>query len=376
VFRSFLNARFSFIAPALMHAVMNGVALAVILVADGGVGVVAWAFVSGSLAQLIFVVMMSVIRGLRPVSNIDVRDGQVRTAARLTVRPMVGATLNPLVRIGEQLVVSYLPTGSITIVNYGYRLISAIGGSVLFRSVIAILLPRLSSAHADHRPAEFQRITRMGIKIMLAIAMPLTPIMVVLAVPATVALFGRGSFSHDDAVLLGVVLAVYSASLVGSGVQRAMLAPFFARLDTRTPLRNTAYGAISNLILVPLCVLPFGGSDQAVIGVAVAYSLAQYVNVAHAAYRLRSSGVRLSGIWSTVWRLALASAVAGAALIGISRSLDLDAPLDRWVLLARTSLAAVVGAAAFALVAGMAAHEDLRQLRRSIQRADEDPSKP
>ena len=82
--------------------------------------------------------------------------------------------------------------------------------------------------------------------------------MAVLSLPAVRALFHRGNFSSDDATILGVVLVVYAASIIGSGIQRGMLAPFFAKLDTKIPLRNTLYGVIANLALVPICMLPFG----------------------------------------------------------------------------------------------------------------------
>lgn len=158
---------------------------------------------------------------------------------RLCVRPLAGASLNPLARVGEQLAVSFLPPGSITILNYGYRLISAIGGSILFRSMIVALLPRLTEATANDDRDNLHDTIRLGTRIMLTISLLLTALMAVLAKPAAVAIYGRGSFSASDseAAVLGWVLAVYSASLVGSAVQRSRLAHFFARLDTRVPFR-------------------------------------------------------------------------------------------------------------------------------------------
>jgi peptidoglycan biosynthesis protein MviN/MurJ (putative lipid II flippase) len=77
------------------------------------------------------------------------------------------------------------------------------------------------------------------------------------------------------------------------------MAPFFALLDTRTPLRNTIYGVVANLLLLPAAV---GGlalvGGRPVIGVAIAFSLAVYVNVAHGAYRVRAIvvGVGVAGL--------------------------------------------------------------------------------
>ena len=352
VFRALLNARYSFFAPAVMNVVMNGVAVAIVIVGHRSVYVVAWAYVAGAAAQALFMLAMALRGGFRPRATFAVRDPDIVAAGRLLVRPLAGAGLNPLARVAERALVSFLPDGSITLLNYGYRLISAIGGSVLFRSVMVALLPRLTEETHDADPGAFRDTTRLGARIMLMLSIPLTGLMVVLAEPATVAIFNRGQLSRDDAALLGVALAVYAVSLVGSAVQRAMLAPFFARLDTRTPLRNTLYGVAANLALIPLLVLPFGRDNaHGILGVAAAYSLAQYVNVGHAWYRMRRDlDIHLDGFAPFVWRLVAASGVMVAALVAGFVALDLGAPHGRWVLLLETC---AVGAVGLAVLGGM-----------------------
>ena len=178
--------------------------------------------------------LMAVRQGLRIVPALDLRDTQLRFIGKLCVRPLAAASLNPVARIGEQLMVSFLPVGSITILNYGYLIVSAIGGTVFFRSVIVALLPRLTDAHNRGGQDEVRRYTGLGVRIMLALSLPLTGFMAVLGLPAAVLVFDRGRFVLSSADVLGYVLMVYSISLVGSAVQRAVLAPFCARLDTQS----------------------------------------------------------------------------------------------------------------------------------------------
>jgi putative peptidoglycan lipid II flippase len=290
---------------------------------------------------------MAAHRGLRFRPALDLRDAQLRGIQTLSVRPLGAAGLNIVARLGEQLMVSFLPTGSITILNYGYMLVSAVGGTIFFRSVIVALVPRLTDAYNRNEPDEVRRFTGLGVRIMLAISLPLTAYMAVLARPAVLAVFQRGSFTYASAELLGMVLAVYSISLVGSAVQRALLAPFFARLDTRTPLRNTIYGVAANLVLLPLLVLPFGRANHnGIIGVALAFSLSQYVQVGHAWHRLsRIDGSPGRGLLPFTLRLVVASALSAAAMIGASIVLHLDGPLGRASLLILTPAAGLVGLA-------------------------------
>ena len=352
VMRAYLNARYAFVAPALMTVVLNGLAAAMIIVLPvlgfKDIFLVALAFVSGAAAQLVFMCAMAVRQGLRIRPALDLADEQLRSVGKLCVRPLGAAGLNPVARVGEQLMVSFLPIGSISVLNYGFLINSAVGGTVFFRSVIVALVPRLTDAHNHDGQAEVRRFTGLGVRIMLAISLPLTAFMAVLGKPAAIAVFDRGKFTLAEAELLGTVLIIYSISLVGQAVQRALLAPFYARLDTRIPLRNALYGVVANLILLPVLVLPFGlNNPMAIVGVALAYSLAQYVNAGHAWYRLtHTDGNPLRGVLPFAIRLAIASGLSAVAMIGASLVLSLgneSRNFDRVQLLIRTPIAGVVG---------------------------------
>jgi putative peptidoglycan lipid II flippase len=379
VMRAYLNARYAFVAPALMTVVLNGLAAAMILlIAWKDIHLVAYAFLAGAAAQLIFMCLMAIRQGLRIRPMLDLRDKQLRSIGRLCVRPLGAAGTNPIARIGEQLMVSFLPPGSITVLNYGYLVISAIGGTVFFRSVIVALIPRLTDAHNRDGQSEVRRFTGLGVRIMLAISLPLTAFMVILGKPAAIAVFDRGQFTLSKAQLLGTVLIVYAISLVGSAVQRALLAPFFARLDTRTPLRNAIYGVAANLLLLPVLVLPFGlHNAMGIIGVALAYSLSQYVNVGHAWYRLtKSDGNPARGVVAFTVKLLAASVVGGGAMIlaslafnlGDESLVSLATPLDHFALLGRVAIVGLIGLVVMLAVMYLLAGGEMRTWRVLLRR--------
>jgi putative peptidoglycan lipid II flippase len=377
VMRAYLNARYAFVAPALMTVVLNGLAAAMIIVIPAlgwkDIFLVAIAFVTGAAAQLVFMCVMAIRHGLRIRPALDLGDEQLRSVGKLCVRPLGAAGLNPVARVGEQLVVSFLPTGSISVLNYGFLINSAVGGTVFFRSVIVALVPRLTDAHNHGGQAEVRRITGLGVRIMLAISLPLAAFMAILGKPAAIAVFHRGNFLLPQAELLGTILIVYSLSLVGQALQRALLAPFYARLDTRTPLRNALYGLIANLVLLPVLVLPFGlHNTNAIIGVALAYSLAQYVNAGHAWYRLtHTDGNPLQGVVPFATRLLSASLLSAVAMIGASLVLNLGDESrngDRVQLLIRTPIAGVVGLVVLFVAVYLLAGGEIRNWRSLLRR--------
>ncbi|MGH3601723.1 MAG: murein biosynthesis integral membrane protein MurJ, partial [Pseudonocardiaceae bacterium] len=353
VLRAYLNACHSFGAPAAMNVIMNGLAAALVFAASGHrIFMVAWAYAIGATAQLLFMLVSAYRRRFRFHPCILWQEPELRAVGRLCVRPLTGAGLNPLARVGEQLFVSFLPPGSITILNYAYRLISAIGGTVLFRSVMVVMLPPLTEASTRGDQRGVLGTLRAGVRIMLLLSVPLTLFGVLLAQPAALVVFHRGNFSRDSAVLLGLTLSVYCASLIGAGLQRSLLAPFYATKDMRTPLRNSMYGVVANMALLPALVLPFAHNQRAALfGVAIAFSISQYVNVAHAWYQARRRfGDPFESMSRSLIRLAVGSAEAAVLIIGSSRILGLGRQLPRLTLLAHACAVGLLGLAGLLLV--------------------------
>ena len=291
VLRAYLNARSSYVLPALMTSVLNTVAAGIVLVWGSRIEVVPRAYVAGVAAQFVVMSVAAWRKGLRFNPGGLSPGPEVRSALQLCGKPFASSALNPLARAVELFFASFLPSGAPTILHYGNRLISAIGGTVLFRSVIVAIVPRLSRATAEGRTDDVAKLTVLGTVVMWRLSLALTALMVALAGPGARLVFHRGNYSLAAATLLGTTLVVYATSLVGSAVQRSLLAPFFARMDTGTPWRNTIYGVAANMALIwPLMQLLGPGSSRGVIAIAIAYSVSQYVNVAHAWYRLRQDG--------------------------------------------------------------------------------------
>jgi len=287
--RAFLNAQYAFVAPALMNVAYSGVAaLVVLLYSDPSIITVAWALVIGGITRLAFLVVMAWTRGFRfhlPMRWKD--ETEVLTAMRRSLRPIATGSAAPISRLGDVFIASYLPTGSLSLLSYASRLVSALGGTVLFRSIMVALLPRLSARQAarDHEGAK--RVTAAGVALMSLAAIPVTVVVVGLAQPVAHVLFARGSFTQTDAWTLGLILLVLGVSLPADGLSRVTLAPIISNLDTKTPLRNACIAVATNLTLLPLLTLPFAPSALAILGAAAAYTCGQYASSIHATLAFR-----------------------------------------------------------------------------------------
>jgi putative peptidoglycan lipid II flippase len=364
VLRSLMNAYRAPVLAAAMPIAMSGTtAILVATVAGGSIEGVAQAFVVGAIVQLLLMIVLTMTRGLRYRPGWPFRTPEVQRLGRLSVRPVASSGVQLLTRLGEQFFMSFMPAGSITLVTYGNQLIGSIGGRVFFRSVVVVLLPRLTEAAAENDRRTFGNITRAGARLVLAFSLPLTAFLVVLAGPGAFLVFRRGNFSATDTRLLALVLAVYSVSLIGAALQRVLLATFLAHLNTRVQLRNTVYGALVNLALIfPLAMLLGGDQPRAVLAVPVAYNCAQVVNVVHAWVRMRRDlGISLDGLGRFALRLTSASLSAFGAMLITSSVVGLSGGDTALELGLRGSIVASVGAVVLGAAVALLLREDVRR---------------
>lgn len=287
VLRSWLNAKLVIGFPAAMTLVLNAVAIAYLLLGSGELMTIPWAYVAGSAVQLLAMAVAAVVKGWQPALP-DFGHPEVRTTLRLFSRPTLAAAMNPLVRIAEVFVGSGMPDATITALHYGNRLASAVGGTIIFRSIMVTVLPRITRAFSRGDTAGFRSMTRLGLRLMFLLSIPMTVLGAVLAPGLCDAILGlMPKFTPEALALMGSLMALYSLSFAGSGIQRALLAPFYAMRETRIPLLNTIYGIAANIALIFILDAAIGDRPNAVYLFPIAYGISQYVNVAHAWWRMR-----------------------------------------------------------------------------------------
>jgi len=331
VVRALLNARFSFVAPASMPIVENVVVLATTLVLADRMGVTAVAigYVAGGILQLSFVYGVAWSRGLRLLPRVRFRDPEIRAAFRLLRLPLAGTGLSLVARAVERFLASFLPAGSITILNYAWVIVNSLGGAIFFRSVVVALLPRLSEAR--HHDDASRQIVGDGIRLMGLVSIPLMAVVVVLAEPLVSLFFERGAFTHSSAVLLGSVLAIYALQFPLDALTRVFQSFWYSRLNTRVPFDNVALGAGLDVLLAAALVWPLG-----IRGLAVAYVLASVANLVHGSVTVdRRIGLPLLAALRVLARIVIASGLAGVAAAMVAGILPgADGVLSRLVAVA------------------------------------------
>jgi len=162
--------------------------------------------------------------------------------------------------------------------------------------------------------------------------------LVLLAKPIVATLFLHGRFNAHDVDMVGLSVAALSFGLPAFALVKVVLPAFYARQDTKTPVR-AGVAAMSanmglNVLMIALLYLLWHGGELSGatwldriaqlpglhLGLALASSLASYLNLALLWRALRGEGVyqREPGWAAHLWRLAFAClAMVGVVLAGL-----------------------------------------------------------
>lgn len=314
VLNAYRHAHRSHGLASAVHGALGITIVAILLTSSSpaGVRLAAWAYVAGAGVQLAASLALASATGFRFRAG-PFRTEEMRQLGSRSLRPLAASGVQLGTRIGEQMVASFLAPGSITILALANRLVSAVGGTLFFRPVMTAFIAPMSRLHAGGDLDGLRKLLRNGLRAMLAVSLSLTALVTLAGVPFIAGLYALGDFTPQQARLLGITVGVYAASLTTAALQRMLLGFTFARLDTKTYLRNTVYGGIANLALLGAMVVGWRPSPEILI-VPIAFSLAQIVNVWHAAAVVqRQIGTALPTFGDvgrrTLWTVAAAVAI-------------------------------------------------------------------
>ncbi len=252
-----------------------------------------------------------------------------------------------------------LGVGQISRLHYSDRLMEFPLG--LFGIALAtVTLPYLSRQAARGAHGEFSATLDWSMKLALLVAVPATLALMVLAVPLVATIFYGGEFDATDVILTALALQAFAIGLLGFSFVKILAPAYFAREDTRTPVRIGLIALAVNFLLSVtlawyLTRIGFAGSHA---GLALATSVAAVVN-ASLLYRglYRDGVIRHSEGWlSLLLRLSFANAVMIVILWWLGRPADwwLAAALGERIL--QLGLLVVAGGAGYVaalLLAGM-----------------------
>jgi putative peptidoglycan lipid II flippase len=258
-----LNSYGRFAVPAFTSTLMNLVMIVFAAwVAPGferpGVVLAIGVFVAGAV-QLAFQVPFMVKLGLLRRPRWRWGHQGVKKIGGLMLPAIFGSSVAQVALLLDTLIASFLATGSIAWLYYADRLVEFPLG-VFSIALATVILPGLAAQHAAQAPERFSATLDWAIRLTMIFVLPATLALIVLAGPLTVTIFQYGEFDAQDARMSALALMAYGSGLLAFSMVKVLAPGYFARQDTRTPVRIgvQALGVSMGLNLVvvlPLAIL-------------------------------------------------------------------------------------------------------------------------
>lgn len=220
----------------------------------------------------------------------------------------VGAGAAQINLLISTILASTLPTGAVSYLFYADRL-NQLPLGIVGIAVATTLLPILSRHIANNDEAKARHFTSRGVEFCLLLGLPATVGLMFAAEPIIATLFQHGAFRAADTAATAAALRAYALGIPAFLLVKVFAAGFFARQDTKTPVRIAIVAMTVNVIGSVLLLGPLQH-----VGIALANSLAVSVNAALLYRQLRRKKIAVADekLPSRLWKIGLSAAMMAA----------------------------------------------------------------
>ncbi len=235
----------------------------------------------------------------------------VKRLLKLSLPAAVGAgAVQVNLVVSTALAASLLAHGSVTYIYMADRL-NQLPLGLIGIGLGTVLLPTLSRQLGAGEHAAAMHTQNRGLELALLLSLPAAVALVLCGEPIAAGLFGYGRFDAADVRATAQALAAFSLGLPAYILIKVLTPAFYARQDTRTPVRFGLIAVAVNLVLNLALIVPLQH-----VGPPLATAIASTVNVVLLYWTLVKRGhfapdARLK---RRAWRLVLAALAMGAAL--------------------------------------------------------------
>lgn len=242
-------------------------------------------------------------------------------------------------------IIASLQAGAVSFLYYADRLYQLPLG-IIGVAVGVVLLPDLSRKLRTGDASAVHDSQNRSLEFAMLFTVPATVALVIAAEPIIGVLFQRGAFAPSDTAATAAALAAFAVGLPSFVMIKVFQPAFFAREDTRTPMR---YAAVNLVVNAAGSLVLFFLFDRIGwmphVGIAIATTVGGWVNALLLVVTLVRAGNYQPDrrLIRNIWLILLASAVMGAALAAVMPVLESHLAASQRLIHRASALALLVG---------------------------------
>ena len=366
-----LNSFDRFAAPAATPIILNlGIiitGLISVLFLDLPVYGMAWGITISGLIEVLWLKYFLNKDSVKIKPNFQfislLKDNEIITLFKRIGPGVVGAGIYQINMVVDTIIVSLVSTGAVSWLYYANRL-QQLPLGVIGAAISVALLPLLSKKLKANELEDAKDTQDKAVIYGLIMSLPAAILFICLADSLVQLLFEHGKFSSSDTAKTALALKAYAVGLPCYVMVKALMPNFFARGDTKTPVKYSAVVFISNLILNLLLMGPLGH-----VGIATATSIASFVSL----YQY-IRGLKKRHYWQISKELkkkmldiSICTLIMGIIVYILNNHLNNIFPnINIGILILKLSIIGIIGLATFLIAAKMKGVMDITSIIKSL----------
>ena len=265
-------------APVLLNLCMIGAALIFAPMLTTPIMALGYAVALAGMLQFFIQLPQLWQQKLLVAPKIDFQHEGVRRILKLMLPAIFGVSVTQINLLLNTIFASLMIGGSVSWLYAAERL-SELPLGLIGVAIGTVILPSLSASEAKQDDVSFRKTLDWAARLIVLVGLPASCAMFVLSDVLMQTLFMRGEFTLNDADMSGLALKSLAGGILGFMLIKIFAPAFFARQDTKTPVKIGIISVLANMAfsvvfigLFYLLELPLHG------GLALATTGASFVN--------------------------------------------------------------------------------------------------
>lgn len=302
-------------APILLNIVMIASNLVAWLLATGNTPatgyIFAWGLFAAGIAQYMLLAMACRRAGMALTPAWPKLTPDVKRVISLSVPGIISGGIMQINLVIATMIATTID-GAVAYLYYADRLYQLPLG-VIGVAIGVVLLPDLSRKLRAGKEAEALAVQNRSLELSLFLTLPAAIALMAIPEPIIRTVFEHGAFTRNDTFAVAPAVLAFAAGLPAFSITKVFQPGFYAREDTKTPMRFAIISVVVNIV-VSFTLSHWIGH----VGIALATTIAAWVNACLLAFTLSRRGLFTldDRCLRRLPRIVLSGFLMGALLLG------------------------------------------------------------
>jgi putative peptidoglycan lipid II flippase len=274
-------------APILLNLVMIASNVVAWILATGNTAatgyIFAWGIFAAGIAQYCLLAVACRQAGMALWPRIPKLTPDVKRVVALSVPGIISGGIMQINLVIATMIATTI-NGAVAFLYYADRLYQLPLG-VIGVAIGVVLLPDLSRKLRAGNEAGALSSQNRALELSLFLTIPSAFALMAIPGPILHTVFEHGAFTRSDTLAVAPAVLAFAAGLPAFSMTKVFQPGFYAREDTKTPMRFAIVSVVVNIVASVLLSFQFGH-----VGIALATSIAAWINAGLLALTLSSRG--------------------------------------------------------------------------------------